>query len=109
MANGSRPTSAKPGTRRPTPSAPCAPRSRRFMLDQTTRATILRLHEAGHGTRAIARTLAISRNAVKRVLADGGATPPTLSRTEKGEPHRDDILALFASCKGNLVRVHEEL
>ena len=24
------------------------------------------------------------------------------------EPHRDDILSLYASCKGNLVRVHEE-
>jgi len=30
-------------------------------------------------------------------------------RAERGEPHRDDILALHASCKGNLVRVHEEL
>ena len=33
----------------------------------------------------------------------------TLERTEKGEQHRDEILALHASCKGNLVRVHELL
>jgi hypothetical protein len=30
-------------------------------------------------------------------------------RAEKAEPHSDDILALLAECKGNLVRVHEEL
>jgi hypothetical protein len=28
---------------------------------------------------------------------------------EKAEPYRDQILELLASCKGNLVRVHEEL
>src|SRR6185437_6103768 len=30
-------------------------------------------------------------------------------RAEKAEPYRDQILELYASCKGNLVRVHEEL
>ncbi len=79
------------------------------MLDQTIRQTILTLHDAGHGSRAIADALGISRGAVKRVLRDGCAAPPTFVRAEKGEPHRDDILALHASCKGNLVRVHEEL
>jgi len=79
------------------------------MLDQTTRQTILTLREAGHGVRAIARALHISRGAVKAVLADGGATPPMLERAEKAAPHRDEILALHASCKGNFVRVHEEL
>ena len=38
------------------------------MLDQTTRLTILRLRSEGHGTRAIAHALGISRGAVKRVL-----------------------------------------
>jgi transposase len=79
------------------------------MLDQTIRQTILTLHDAGHGSRAIADALGISRGAVKRVLRDGRAEPPMFVRTERGEPHRDDILALHASCKGNLVRVHEEL
>lgn len=79
------------------------------MLDQTTRQTILTLREAGHGARAIARALHISRGAVKRVFADGGAAPPPLPRAEKAEPHRNDILALYADCDGNLVRVHEEL
>lgn len=34
---------------------------------------------------------------------------PPLSRTEKAEPYRTQILEHLASCKGNLVRVHEEL
>jgi transposase len=79
------------------------------MLEQTIRQAILTLREAGHGTRAIARALGISRGAVKAVLADGTAAPPALVRAEKAEPHRDEILALHQSCKGNLVRVHEEL
>jgi len=79
------------------------------MLDQTIRQTIRTLHDAGHGSRAIADALDISRGEVKRVLRAGRAAPPTFVRAEKGEPHRDDILALHASCKGNLVRVHEEL
>ena len=79
------------------------------MLDQTTRQTILRLHDAGHGSRAIADALQISRGACKRVLRDGRAEPPPLARAERAEPHRDDILALHAECGGNLVRVHEEL
>lgn len=79
------------------------------MLDQSQRQTILALREAGHGIRAIARALGISRVAVKRVLASGDARPPPVERAEKAEAHRDDILALYAECKGNLVRVHEEL
>jgi len=79
------------------------------MLDQTIRQAILTLREAGHGTRAIARALGISRGAVKAVLAGGTAEPPTPARAEKAEPHRDEILALHKDCKGNLVRVHEEL
>ena len=79
------------------------------MLDQTIRTTILALHEAGRGTRAIARALDISRNAVKAVIADGGVVPPLLPRLEKAEALRDEIIELLASCEGNLVRVHEEL
>lgn len=79
------------------------------MLDQSTRTAILRLREEGHGARAIARALGVSRGAVKTVLASGSEAVPHLDRTELAEPLRDDIVALYASCKGNLVRVHEEL
>jgi hypothetical protein len=34
---------------------------------------------------------------------------PELQRPEKAEPYRQQILELFDQCKGNLVRVHEEL
>ncbi len=79
------------------------------MLDQTTRSAILRLRNEGHGTRAIARALSISRAAIKRVLGAGTDMVPHVERAEKAEPHRDRILELHAACKGNLVRVHEEL
>jgi hypothetical protein len=79
------------------------------MLDESTRVTILQLHTKGHGTRAIARALGISRGAVRDVLKDGHAEVPAICRPEKGEPHRDEIVELYAQCKGNLVRVHEKL
>jgi hypothetical protein len=34
---------------------------------------------------------------------------PEIQRAEKAEPYRQQILELFDQCKGNLVRVHEEL
>jgi hypothetical protein len=34
---------------------------------------------------------------------------PELQRSEKAEPYRQQILELFDTCQGNLVRVHEEL
>ena len=79
------------------------------MLDQTTRQAILTLHERGRGKRAIAKVLGISRTTVRDVLAAQTATPPPFERADGAEPHRDQILALYADCKGNMVRVHEEL
>lgn len=79
------------------------------MLDQQQRTAILELRRQELGTRAIARTLKISRGAVRGVLRSGSAAVPSSSRPEKAEPHRQRILELLACCKGNLVRVHEEL
>ena len=79
------------------------------MLDQGTRTAILKLHEAKAGTRAIARMLGISRGAVRDVIKDKTAEVPHINRETKADPHRQDILELYARCKGNLVRVHEEL
>ena len=79
------------------------------MLDQTTRTAILRLRDEGHGARAIAHALGISRGAVKRVFRAGTAEVSALLRGELGEPHREQIVELYASTKGNLVRMHEEL
>ncbi len=79
------------------------------MLDEHTRTAILKLHEAGHSKRAIARALKLSRAAVRKVIASGSHEVSKQDRAEKAEPHHDEILELFASCKGNLIRVHEEL
>ena len=79
------------------------------VLDQSQRTAILELHRRGRGKRAIARALGVSRRAVVKVIASGSTEVPQLMRPEKAEPHREQILELIAKCKGNLVRVHEEL
>lgn len=79
------------------------------MLDEGLRAAILALHTQGVGVRTIARTMKLSRGAVRGVVRAGSATAPRLARNEKAEPHEADILELHERCKGNLVRVHEEL
>jgi hypothetical protein len=46
---------------------------------------------------------------VRTVLQAGIATVPGVARSSRAEEHRERIAALWAECKGNLVRVHEEL
>src|SRR5215472_13858864 len=79
------------------------------MLSQSQRTTILELNSQGVSKRQIARVLGLSRQAVRRVLRSNSPQVPELHRPEKAEPYRQQILELFATCKGNLVRVHEEL
>jgi hypothetical protein len=43
------------------------------------------------------------------VLRTQSTAVPEIHRAEKAEPYRQQILELLAQCKGNLVRVHEEL
>ena len=79
------------------------------MLSQAQRTTILELDTKGVSKREIARVLEISRVAVRKVLRSNSTEVPELQRPEKAEPYRRQILELFGKCKGNLVRVHEEL
>lgn len=79
------------------------------MHDQDTRKAILQLHEKGHGKRAIARTLRISRNSVRRVLASGEAEVPPIHRESQFDDHIEMVRQLHLECGGNLVRVSEEL
>src|SRR5260370_22626902 len=79
------------------------------MLDQGLRTAILRLRTKGHGIRQIARALQISRGTVRTILKAGSPTVPRIERAEKAEPYRDQILEWVDRCRGNLVRVHEEL
>jgi hypothetical protein len=57
----------------------------------------------------IARVLRLSRLSVRKVLRSNSTNVPEIQRPEKAEPYREQILDLLTSCKGNLVRVHEEL
>jgi transposase len=79
------------------------------MLDQSLRTAILELHKKGNGLRAIARTMRISRGAVREVVRAQSSDVPRLTRVEKATPHETDIRDLYMQCKGNLIRVHEEL
>jgi len=79
------------------------------MLSQAQRTTILELNAQGVSRREIARVLGISRVAVRKILRSNSTNLPELHRAEKAEPHRRQILELLGQCKGNLVRVHEEL
>lgn len=79
------------------------------MLDQKLREAILTLHDRGLGSRAIGRTLKVSRATVREVLKRGDAEVPRLERQERAAEHHERILELHASCKGHLGRVHEEL
>src|SRR5437762_1494458 len=79
------------------------------MLSQSQRTTILELHAQGVKKREIARVLGISRLSVRKVLRSNSPQVPLLKRAEKAEPYRQQILELLPRCKGNLVRVHEEL
>lgn len=79
------------------------------MLSQAQRATILELHAQGVGKREIARLLSVSRQSVRQVLKTNSSAMPTIERAEKAAPFRQQILDLLPRCKGNLVRVHEEL
>jgi transposase len=57
----------------------------------------------------IAQVLRVSRLSVRKVLRSNSTNVPEIQRVEKAEPYRQQILDLLTSCKGNLVRVHEEL
>lgn len=79
------------------------------MLSKSQRMTILQLHGQGMKLRQIAKALRISRPAVRRVIRSNSSEVPSILRSERAQPHRQRLLELYASCNGNLVRVHEEL
>ena len=79
------------------------------MLSTQQRAAILELHTQGIKKREIARTLGVSRTVVHKVLRSQSPELPAITRAEKASPYREQILELLSNCKGNLVRVHEEL
>jgi transposase len=79
------------------------------MLSQAQRTAILELSAKGVTKREIARVLQLARPTVRKVLRSNSNQVPEIQRAEKAEPYRQQILDLLVCCKGNLVRVHEEL
>jgi transposase len=74
------------------------------MYDPVIKSTIEQLHQAGKSIREISRFLKLSRNTVRSIVRQKSKTPLY-------EEHNllELIRTLMASCKGNLVRVHELL
>jgi len=79
------------------------------MLSQAQRTAILELSAQGVSKHEIAQVMRLSRPTVRKVLREKSTDVPRIQRVEKAEPYRDRILELLTTCKGNLVRVHEEL
>lgn len=79
------------------------------MLDRDKRIAALELKKAGRGIRHIARELEISRQSVRKILKHGCREAASLERESRIESHVDLVRGLYGTCKGNLVRVHEEL
>jgi transposase len=79
------------------------------MLSKGQRTAILELAAQGVSHRQIARVMKLSRRTVRRIIASKSPEVPALPRPERAEPYRQEILEQLRKCKGNLVRVHEEL
>lgn len=79
------------------------------MIDQELRTATFALRGKGQGVRAIARALGISRNTVRQILRSGQVAVPHMVRADDTEPHTELVRELFERCKGNRVRVAEEL
>ena len=74
------------------------------MLSQAQRTAILELNAKRVSKREIARVLQLSRLSVRKVLDSNSTQVPEIQRAQKAEPYRQQILELWISCKGNLVR-----
>ena len=67
------------------------------------------MSKEGHGAIKIAKTLGLSRNAVRKVIRSGQVEVPGLEREELLTSSLELVRALYGDCRGNLVRVSEKL
>lgn len=79
------------------------------MLENERRTAILELSKRGQSERAIALALRVSRTTVRAVLKTGLAQRPEMRRESQLLEYLARVRELYEGCKGNLVRVHEEL
>ena len=77
------------------------------MITPAYRQIILEMAEKGVGIRAISRMLKVSRNTVRDVLKQGDT--PAAIKESKYDRHLPVIKELLRECRGNAVRVREEL
>jgi transposase len=78
------------------------------MIEPEKGKAIYLLSQEGMGVREIARRLAVSRRAVRRIIRNGGEVPPA-SRKEKVRIDPDLLRRLYDECEGWKQRMHEKL
>ena len=79
------------------------------MTPREKRIAILEMHKHGVSVRAIADALDASRNTVRDVIASGNPERPAMQRESQLAEHIERVRELHVACRGNVVRVHEEL
>lgn len=78
------------------------------MIDPITEALIRKLAQKGVGQRETAKKLKISRNTIRKIL-ESETTRPAPQRESIHSNQLPLIRSLFQECRGNVVRVQEEL
>lgn len=79
------------------------------MTPREKRIAILELHKHGVSIRGIADALDASRNTVRDVIASGNPERAQMKRESQLVEHIERVRELHVACRGNLVRVREEL
>jgi transposase len=70
---------------------------------------VLELNNKDVPKKQIALILKISKNSVKQIIKSGNEKTPAIEKKSKYIDLKDEIELLYFGCKGNLIRVHEEL
>ena len=78
------------------------------MIAEDKRKAIVLLHEEGMEVRAIARRLRVSRNTVRVIIEQGGATA-SRARADRIAVDEELLRRLYRECDGFIARVHEKL
>src|SRR5450759_2406514 len=78
------------------------------MIATDKRKAVFLLHQEGMAVREIARRLAVSRNTVRAIIRQEGATPLRV-RSNKQRLDEELLRRLYQECQGRMVRVYEKL
>ncbi len=77
------------------------------MISADKRKAIFLLHQEGMSVREIARKLAVGRNTVRKIIAQGGGMPNKACSAPQIDPEL--LRQLHAQCQGYVQRMHEKL